>query len=54
MEFKPQPPGALPPRRYGDPRRAQELLGFRAETKLADGLRRLIEWRRSQLASAGR
>jgi UDP-glucose 4-epimerase len=54
MEFKPQPPGALPARRFGDPRRAQELLGFRAETKLADGLRRLIEWRRSQLASARR
>jgi UDP-glucose 4-epimerase len=54
MEFKPQPPGALPARRYGDPRRAQEVLGFRAETKLADGVRRLIEWRRSQLASAGR
>ncbi|HEY3217678.1 MAG TPA: NAD-dependent epimerase/dehydratase family protein, partial [Candidatus Limnocylindria bacterium] len=54
MEFKPQPAGALPARRYGDPRRAQQLLGFRAETKLADGLRTLIEWRRSQLASAGR
>jgi UDP-glucose 4-epimerase len=54
MEFKPQPAGALPARRYGDPRRAQELLGFRAETKLEDGVRRLIEWRRSQLASAGR
>ena len=54
MEFKPQPPGALPARRFGDPRRAQELLGFRAETKLADGVRRLIEWRRSQLASARR
>ncbi len=54
MEFKPQPAGALPARRYGDPRRAQELLGFRAETKLQDGVRKLIEWRRSQLASAGR
>ncbi len=54
MEFKPQPPGALPARRYGDTRRAEELLGFRAETKLADGVRKLIEWRRSQLASAGR
>jgi len=54
MEFKPQPPGALPARRFGDPRRAHELLGFRAETKLADGVRRLIEWRRSQLASARR
>ncbi len=53
MEFRPQPAGALPARRYGDPRRAQELLGFRAETKLADGVRTLIAWRRSQLASAG-
>ncbi|HET7700510.1 MAG TPA: NAD-dependent epimerase/dehydratase family protein [Candidatus Limnocylindria bacterium] len=52
MEFKPQPPGALPARRYGDPRRAQELLGFRAETALADGVRQLIDWRRSQLAGA--
>ena len=54
MEFKPQPAGALPARRYGDPRRAQDLLGFRAETKLEDGVRKLILWRRSQLASAGR
>jgi UDP-glucose 4-epimerase len=54
LEFKPQPAGALPARRYGDPRRAEELLGFRAETKLEDGLGKLIEWRRSQLASAGR
>ena len=54
MEFKPQPAGALPARRFGDPRRAQELLGFRAETKLEDGVRTLIEWRRAQLASAGR
>ena len=54
MDFVPQPAGGLPARRYGDPRRAEELLGFRAETKLADGVRKLIEWRRSQLASAGR
>ncbi len=52
MEFKPQPPGALPARRYGDPRRAQELLGFRAETALADGVRELIAWRRQALAGA--
>jgi UDP-glucose 4-epimerase len=50
MEFKPQPPGALPARRYGDPRRAEKLLGFRAQTALADGVRQLIAWRREALA----
>ena len=52
IEYKPQPAGALPARRYGDPRRAEELLGFRAETKLADGVRQLIAWRRDALATA--
>ena len=51
IEFKPQPPGALPARRYGDPRRAEEVLGFRAETKLRDGVRALITWRSEALAA---
>ncbi len=51
MEFKPQPVGALPARRVGDPRRAKELLGFEARTSLEDGVRRLIEWRRKVLKS---
>jgi UDP-glucose 4-epimerase len=50
MEFKPQPEGALPARRVGDPRRATELLGFKAETTLEAGVRHLIEWRREALA----
>ena len=50
-EFKPQPPGQLPQRRYGDPRRAAELLGFRAETGLREGVKRLIEWRKSALGA---
>ncbi|MGH2379191.1 MAG: NAD-dependent epimerase/dehydratase family protein [Candidatus Limnocylindria bacterium] len=50
LQYRPEPPGALPQRRYGDPRRAAEVLGFRAETDLRDGLRRLIDWRRSALA----
>ena len=49
MEFKPQPAGALPARRVGDPARARELIGFKAETTLEVGLRRLIEWRREVL-----
>jgi UDP-glucose 4-epimerase len=55
MEFKRQPAGALPARRVGDPLRAEQLLGFRADTGLADGVRKLIEWRREALATtAGR
>lgn len=54
IEFKPQPPGALPARRFGDPRRAEELLGFRAETELADGVRELITWRGKALAATRR
>jgi UDP-glucose 4-epimerase len=49
MEFKPQPEGALPARRVGDPRRAKELLGFEAQTSLEDGVKKLIEWRREVL-----
>jgi UDP-glucose 4-epimerase len=51
LEFRPQPAGGLPSRRYGDPRRADELLGFRAETSLAQGLEQLIAWRREALAT---
>jgi len=54
IEHKPQPPGSLPARRYGDPRRALELLGFKAAAPLADGMRRLIAWRRAQLATSAR
>ncbi len=49
IEYRPEPAGSLPARRYGDPARTAELLGFRAEVSLQDGLRRLIEWRREAL-----
>ena len=52
IEFRPQPGGALPARRVGDPARAAELLGFRAETGLEEGVVRLIEWRREVLDRA--
>jgi len=52
IEFRPQPAGGLPERRFGDPRRAEDLLGFRATTTLADGLRQLIAWRRGTLAGS--
>lgn len=53
IDFRPQPAGGLPQRRFGDPTRAAELLGFRAETTLEDGVNRLIEWRKEALAGAG-
>lgn len=51
VRYEPQPPGALPQRRYGDPRRAAEVLGFRAETDLRVGSQRLIEWRKQALGA---
>lgn len=53
IELRPQPEGALPARRVGDPTRAAELLGFRAETALETGVTKLIEWRREALERAG-
>ena len=53
IELRPQAPGALPARRVGDPARAAELLGFRAETGLEKGVTQLIEWRREALDRAG-
>jgi UDP-glucose 4-epimerase len=50
VEYRPQPIGALSPRRYGDPRRAKEQLGFVARTELREGIKRLIAWRRDALA----
>jgi nucleoside-diphosphate-sugar epimerase len=54
IEHRPQPAGALPARRYGDPRRAKQVLRFVAETDLREGLKRLIAWRRQTLTAAAR
>ncbi len=51
VEYRPQPAGALPARRYGDPRRAKELLGFTPSVDLRDGVKKLIAWRRESLAA---
>ena len=52
VEYRPQPAGALPARRVGDPRRAEQLLGFKAKTSLRDGVRRLVDWRRRARVTA--
>jgi UDP-glucose 4-epimerase len=54
IAHKPEPAGGLPGRRYGDPRRAREILGFEAQVGLREGVRRLIAWRREALAAPPR
>jgi UDP-glucose 4-epimerase len=49
IQYKPEPPGQLPQRRYGDATRAGDVIGFRAQTGLREGVERLIEWRRAAL-----
>jgi len=52
IEFHPEE-SSFVRNRIGDPTRAGEELGFRAETELVDGLRELIEWRRSHQEKTG-
>lgn len=40
------------PRRLADTRKAEQLLGFRAQVSLEDGLRRLVDWWRQERNSA--
>jgi nucleoside-diphosphate-sugar epimerase len=40
--------------RIGSTDKAERLLGFRARTSLREGLRRVVEWHRQQLAQGGR
>lgn len=46
VRFGPPRPGDIY-HSVGDPRKAADLLGFRAETSLADGLRQTLEWMRA-------
>jgi UDP-glucose 4-epimerase len=43
--FEPMDSG-LVTRRWGDPTKARELLGFETTTSVEEGMRRVIEWRR--------
>lgn len=50
-EFQPMDEG-LVSRRWGDPTKAREMLGFVATTSVEEGMRRVIEWRQTLAAEA--
>ncbi|HEU4387107.1 MAG TPA: NAD-dependent epimerase/dehydratase family protein [Blastocatellia bacterium] len=41
-------------RRWGDPAKAREMLGFVTTTQVEEGMRRVIEWRKSREVHAGK
>jgi len=52
VEFGPERRANKVPRRLADTSAARERLGFEAEVDIKDGLRRLVEWWRSERADA--
>lgn len=49
IQFAPRSQATLVKNRIGSPKRAKAEIGFEAEIDLDEGLRRLIEWRRSHI-----
>jgi UDP-glucose 4-epimerase len=50
INYAPRSQATLVRNRIGDPRRASKDIGFTAQIDLSDGLRDLIEWRKSHIA----
>jgi UDP-glucose 4-epimerase len=49
INYAPRSQATLVRNRIGSPKRAQEEIGFKAGIDLDEGLRRLIEWRKSHI-----
>ena len=50
INYAPRSQATLVRNRIGDPRRAAAEIGFTAEIELTDGLKRLIDWRKSHIS----
>jgi UDP-glucose 4-epimerase len=50
INYAPRSQATLVRNRIGSPERAKNEIGFAATIELSDGLRRLIEWRRTHIA----
>jgi len=50
IRYAPRNQATLVRNRIGSPQRAREEIGFTAQVKLGEGLRRLIDWRKSHMA----
>ena len=50
IQYAPRSQATLVRNRIGSPKRAKEEIGYEAEIDLTEGLRRLIDWRRSHIA----
>jgi len=50
IRYAPRNQATLVRNRIGSPKRAREEIGFTAQVKLGEGLRRLIDWRKSHMA----
>jgi UDP-glucose 4-epimerase len=52
LEYGPERKVNPVPRRLADTRKAEWMLGFRAEVSLEDGLRRLVDWWKEERGKA--
>jgi UDP-glucose 4-epimerase len=50
IRYAPRSQATLVRNRIGSPKRAREEIGFTAQVELGEGLRRLIDWRKSHMA----
>src|SRR5450755_1380127 len=53
IKYAPRSQATLVRNRIGSPKRAKQEIGFESKIDLDEGLKRLIEWRRTHIAEVG-